>query len=68
MSPADTGGLDPLVQFIVMNHLADTLIARHVDDGSGYCRACGVGGQRGYHRHPCFIRGTAERARQIERN
>jgi hypothetical protein len=68
-APADTGGVSPLVQFIVNNPgLADVLLAQHVDDGSGYCRACALGAQRGYHRYPCFIRCTAERARQIEHN
>jgi hypothetical protein len=46
----------------------DALLAEHVDDGRGYCRACTLGAQRGYHRHPCNIRCTAERARRIERN
>jgi hypothetical protein len=63
------GEISPLVQFIVNNPgLADTLIATHEDDGRGYCRACALGAQRGYHRHPCNIRCSAERARQIERN
>jgi hypothetical protein len=67
--PADIGGVSPLVQFIVNNPgLADALIAQHVDDGSGYCRSCALGAQRGFHKYPCDIRRTAERARQIERN
>ena len=67
--PADIGGVSPLVQFIVDNPgLADALLAEHVDDGRGYCRACSLGAQHGYHRHPCNIRCAAERARRIERN
>jgi hypothetical protein len=67
--PGGTGGVSPLAQFIVNNPgLADALLAEHIDDGRGYCRACALGAQRGYHRHPCNIRCTAERARQIERN
>ena len=65
----DTGGVSPLVQFIVNNPgLADALLAAHVDDGRGHCRTCGLGAQRGHHRHPCNIRCTAERARRIERS
>jgi hypothetical protein len=42
--PVDIGDVSPLVQFIVNNPgLADTLLARHVDDGSGHCRACALG-------------------------
>ena len=64
-----TGEVSPLVQFIADNPgLADALLAVHVDDGRGYCRSCGLGAQRGYHRHPCNIRCTAERALQIERS
>lgn len=68
MNPPDgAGDLSPLVQFIVDTPgLADALLAEHVDDGRGYCRACTLGAQRGYHRHPCTIRCTAERARQID--
>jgi hypothetical protein len=64
-----TGEISPLVQFIVNNPgLADALLAQHVDDGSGHCRSCALGAQRGYQQHPCDIHCTAERARQIERN
>lgn len=67
--PDDIGGVSPLVQFIVNNPgLADALIAQHVDDGRGYCRACALGAQRGYQRFRCDIRRTADRAREIERS
>lgn len=67
--PDDTDVVSPLVQFIVNNPgLADALLAEHVDDGRGYCRACALGAQRGYQRFKCEIRRTAERARQIEHN
>jgi hypothetical protein len=65
----DAGGVSPLVQFIVNSPgLAEALIAEHIDDGRGYCRACALGAQRGYHQHPCNIRCAAERVRQIKRN
>jgi hypothetical protein len=67
--PGDAGETSPLVEFIVKNPgLSDALLQRHVDDGQGYCRACALGAQRGYHRFPCDIRRTAERAREIERS
>jgi hypothetical protein len=66
--PGDTGGVSPLVEFIIRNPgLSAALIRQHVDDGGGYCRRCALGAQRGYHRFPCDIRRTAERAREIER-
>jgi hypothetical protein len=67
--PGDTGEVSPLVEFIVKNPgLSASLLTLHVDDGHGYCRACALGAQRGYHRFPCHIRWTAERAREIERS
>lgn len=67
MTPGGTGEVSPLVQFIVMNAgLSTSLLRQHVDDGQGYCRACALGAQRGYHRFPCDIRRSAERAREIE--
>jgi hypothetical protein len=40
--------------------LAEALLADHVDDDHGYCRACALGAQRGYHRWPCTIAAEAE--------
>jgi hypothetical protein len=31
------------------------LLARHGDDGNGYCRACTLGAQRGFQTWPCSI-------------
>jgi len=39
----------------------ETLLAQHVDDGRGHCRACGLG-QRGYLTWPCTIHTAAARA------
>jgi hypothetical protein len=67
--PGGASEVSPLVEFIVNNPgLSLSLLARHVDDGQGYCRACALGAQRGYYRFPCDIRRTAERAREIERS
>jgi hypothetical protein len=55
---------DPIVEFIAAEPgLADRLLALHVDDGTGHCRACPIGGQSGYLRWPCQIRILAARAR-----
>ena len=37
------------------------LLAQHVDDGGGHCRACAVGGQRGFLSWPCTIYSAAVR-------
>jgi hypothetical protein len=53
--------MSALATFIAANPgLAETLLADHVDDGNGHCRACAVGAQRGYHRWPCTIAAEAE--------
>jgi hypothetical protein len=70
----DRGGVDtgveamsPLVQMILSQPgMAERLIAEHVDDGSGRCRGCPVGGQRGRHSWPCTLRMAAEEAERIE--
>ena len=38
------------------------LLAQHVDDGFGRCRACRVGDQRGNLSWPCLLHGSASRA------
>jgi hypothetical protein len=59
--------VNPLVEFVLRHPgLADRLIAEHFDDGRGYCRACGLGAQRGFHRFPCDIRRTADTAKELE--
>jgi hypothetical protein len=47
--------------------MAARLIAEHADDGSGRCRGCPVGGQRGRHSWPCTLRLAAEEAERIVR-
>jgi hypothetical protein len=67
---AETGvePVNPLVQMILSQPgMAARLIAEHVDDGSGRCRGCPVGGQRGRHSWPCTLRSAAEEAQRIER-
>jgi hypothetical protein len=54
---------DPIVEFIAAEPgLADRLLALHIDDGTGHCRACSIG-QAGYLRWPCQIHILATRAR-----
>jgi hypothetical protein len=36
-----------------------TLLATHVDDGTGHCRGCPLGGQRGYASGTCILRAAA---------
>jgi hypothetical protein len=60
--------MSPLVQMILsQSGMAVRLIEEHVDDGSGRCRACPVGGQRGRHAWPCTLRLAAEEAQRIGR-
>jgi hypothetical protein len=60
--------VNPLVQMILgQPGMAERLIAEHDDDGSGRCRGCPVGGQRGRHSWPCTLRRAADEAAQIER-
>ena len=55
--------MSPLVQMILgQPGMAERLIAEHADDGSGRCRVCPVGGQRGRHSFPCTIHQAAEEA------
>ena len=45
--------MSPLVQMILsQSGMAERLMAEHVDDGSGRCLGCPVGGQRGRHSWP----------------
>jgi len=55
--------VSPLVQMILgQPGMAERLLAEHADDGSGRCRVCPVGGQRGRHSFPCTIHQAAEEA------
>ena len=48
--------MNPLVQMILgQPGMAARLLAEHVDDGSGRCSGCPVGGQRGRHSWPCTL-------------
>lgn len=52
----------PLARFLIGQPAAvERLLAQHVDDGSGHCRACPLG-QRGFMTSPCTIRNAAELA------
>ncbi len=42
------------------------LLAQHVDDGHGYCRACPLGAQHGHQVWPCTIYAAAARASRPE--
>lgn len=56
--------MDPVVEFIArQDGMAERLLAIHVDDGNGYCAACPLGGQAGFHAWPCTIHNYATRAR-----
>jgi hypothetical protein len=64
--PGDTAFAE-LVKFLRWQPTAvAVLLARHVDDGRGHCRACSVGGQAGAHISPCTLRTAALAARNEE--
>ncbi|MGD9528664.1 MAG: hypothetical protein AB7I38_17150 [Dehalococcoidia bacterium] len=53
----------PMIEFLVAApDVTARLLATHVDDGSGHCRACPLGAQAGYHTWPCSIVTAARRA------
>ncbi len=59
---------DPIVVFIASRpEVLRRLLAEHVDDGTGRCRVCSDGAQRGHHTWPCRICDYATRAREVER-
>ena len=59
--------MNPLVEMILSPPgMAKRLMEEHSDDGSGRCRGCPVGGQRGRHAWPCTIYRAAEEAARIE--
>jgi hypothetical protein len=62
------GPVNPLVQMILgQPGMAARLLAEHVDDGSGRCTGCPVGGQRGRHSWPCTLWQAAEEATKLQR-
>ncbi len=40
--------------------MLDGLLAEHVDDGTGHCRVCALGGQKGFQRWPCNVRAAVD--------
>jgi hypothetical protein len=59
---------DALAAFLVEQPTAiRRLLAEHVDDGGGHCRACTTGGQHGFLSWPCTIHSAASKAAQIRR-
>jgi aerobic-type carbon monoxide dehydrogenase small subunit (CoxS/CutS family) len=57
-----TSVLAELTAFLSLRPTATAkLLAQHVDDGSGHCRACAVA-QRGHQVWPCTIYAAAARA------
>ena len=60
--------MSPLVQMILsQSGMAARLIEEHVDDGSGRCSGCPVGGQHGRHSWPCTLWQAAEEATKLQR-
>ncbi len=58
----------PIVEFITNQPgMAERLLAEHVDDGSGHCPACPLGGQKGYQRWPCNLHHYATQASKVGR-
>jgi len=45
--------------------MADRLLHKHLDDGTGHCRTCHGGAQSGHYRFPCiFLVAAAEAKRR----
>jgi hypothetical protein len=58
-----SGTWDPLVEVIALSPgLAQRVLERHRDDGTGHCCVCGSGGQTGRYTWPCSLRLLATRA------
>ena len=54
--------MDELVRFLFDQPTAiAALLARHIDDGFGHCRACPIA-QRGFLAWPCALRDAASSA------
>jgi hypothetical protein len=55
--------LAELTVFLLLRPTAtEKLLAQHVDDGRGRCKACSLGAQQGHHLWPCTIYAAAARA------
>ncbi len=60
--------VNPLVDAVAAAPgLAARLVAAHVDDGTGHCRACPIGGQQGFTTWPCNLHNIAAAALQHRR-
>jgi hypothetical protein len=58
--------MKPLVALIVSQPgMAARLIRAHIDDGSGHCKVCAIGGQAGHLVWPCPIRLEADEAAAV---
>jgi hypothetical protein len=59
---------DELITFIAAEPgMADRLIAAHVPDEHGRCRACSLGNSAGHQRWPCRLRSAADAAKRAGR-
>ena len=45
--------------------LAERLLVKHVDDGTGHCRACPLGAQQGFETWPCPLHSVAAAALHV---
>jgi len=65
----DQGGLTQALQeFFLRNAAAMTsTVAEHVDDGTGHCRVCTVGGQAGRSVWPCSLAKAAGAVHQARK-
>lgn len=57
----------PIVEFMVRFCVVNRLLAEHVDDGTGHCRACPIGNQAGYQSWPCRLHYYAALADEVAR-
>ena len=48
--------------------LAERLLVKHVDDGTGHCRACPLGAQQGFQTWPCPLHNIAAAALERRRD
>jgi hypothetical protein len=49
-----------------LGDVADVLLEKHIDDGTGRCKVCSTGNQSGHHRYPCTLRNLAVEALVIQ--
>lgn len=63
MNGAKRDPIDALAVFLAGQPTAVArMLAAHVDDGRGDCRACSIGAQRGNHSWPCSLHAAAATA------